>query len=72
MRDFSKALSPKAVKDLERGFQLKRRAIELLDLVNAEWQSDPMSVQCFDLRIVQETKEVLTELKEINKRNSFL
>lgn len=29
-----------------------KEMLTLLDLVNAEWQSDPMSVQCFDLRIV--------------------
>lgn len=30
-----------------------REALVLLDLIDAEFQSDPMSVQCFDIRIVR-------------------
>ncbi len=33
-----------------------REAFVLLDLIAAEFKSDPMSVQCFDLRIVERTK----------------
>lgn len=31
-------------------------ALEIFKLVVAEWSSDPMSVQCFDLRIVEKAK----------------
>lgn len=46
----------------------RKRAIELLDLVAAEWKSDPMSVQCFDRRIVQETHAVLARLKVLEAK----
>lgn len=32
----------------------------LLDLINAEWTSDPSSVACFDLRIVEDVRKALT------------
>lgn len=53
-------------KAIERRFTLQKRAIEILDIVVAEWESDPMSVQCFDLRVVEEAKAILNELKAIN------
>lgn len=31
----------------------------ILDIIVAEWNSDPMSMQCFDLRVVQRAKDVL-------------
>jgi len=31
----------------------------LLDLINAEWMSDPTSVACFDLRIVEDVRKAL-------------
>lgn len=37
------------------------RMARLLDLINAEWSSDPSSVACFDLRIVQEVRDILKE-----------
>jgi hypothetical protein len=36
----------------------------LLDLINAEWQSDPSSVACFDLRIVDDVRKSLATFKE--------
>lgn len=35
----------------------------VLDLIVAEFESDPMSVQCFDLRIVERAKELNREHK---------
>lgn len=32
-------------------------AFTLLDIINAEFRSDPMSTQCFDARIVQRVRE---------------
>ena len=37
------------------------QAERLLELINAEWQSDPMSLQHFDSRIVQEVREWLQD-----------
>ena len=42
---------------------LKLEAIRLLDIIVGEFTSDPMSVQCFDLRIVEEAKTVATEAR---------
>ncbi len=36
----------------------------LLDLINAEWTSDPSSVACFDLRIVEDVRRALANFKE--------
>ncbi len=38
------------------------KAAELLDLIAAEFDSDPMSVQCFDLRIVERVKEIARDV----------
>ena len=38
-------------------------AIRLLDLIVAEWNTDPMSVACFDLRIVSDAKKFLEEVR---------
>lgn len=34
---------------------------ELIDLIAAEFESDPTSVQCFDLRIVQRVKRAAAQ-----------
>lgn len=52
-------LTEKTIKDIEAKFDDTRRAWEILSLVVAEWESDPMSVQCFDLRIVNEAKKLV-------------
>ena len=43
----------------------ERRALAVLALIVAEFESDPMSVQCFDLRTVAEAKEVIAERKRL-------
>lgn len=48
--------SPEAVERNERVNKNMREAMKLLDIINAEFTSDPMSVQCFDLRIVERVK----------------
>lgn len=54
-------------KAIAEGIDLDIEAWKLLDLINAEFQSDPMSVQCFDLRIVQRVKQAV----EKNKKRIF-
>lgn len=41
---------------LEEAVENSREAHRLLRLINAEFMSDPMSVQCFDLRVVDRVK----------------
>lgn len=45
------------------GIENDHEAFRLLDLINAEFQSDPMSVQCFDLRIVERVKQCVERRK---------
>ena len=49
---------------MEEVFQLRHEAVEILDQVVAEWNSDPASVQCFDARTVERAKYVMARLKE--------
>lgn len=51
----------KARKAQMRYVEIGMRLCEIMDIVNAEWQSDPQSVQCFDLRLVNEANELLKE-----------
>lgn len=39
-----------------------REAVALLGLIDAEFRSDPMSVQCFDLSIVTRTRALVAKL----------
>ena len=45
-------LTRETEREIEDSFVNDREAHELLALIDAEFQSDPMSVQCFDLGIV--------------------
>jgi len=36
----------------------------LLDLIDAEWRSDPSSVACFDLRIVEDVRKALASWRK--------
>lgn len=49
-------LTPTITNAIEAAFDNTTEAHTLLDLINAEFQSDPMSVQCFDLRVVERVK----------------
>lgn len=43
-------------------------ALRLLNLVNAEFKSDPSSVQCFDLRIVKRIEECIETRKRLERK----
>ena len=43
---------------------ISKEIYDILKLVVAEWESDPMSVQCFDLRIVERAKKACTEWEQ--------
>lgn len=57
-------------RELEAMFDNDIEAHVLLDLINAEFQSDPMSVQCFDARIVERVKQCVARHKGFVRRNS--
>lgn len=40
-----------------------RELFDVLNIIVSEFDSDPMSVQCFDLRIVQRAKDVVSKIK---------
>jgi hypothetical protein len=42
-------------------------AFELLDLINVEFQTDPSSVQCFDLRIVKKTNDLVEKWNKLGR-----
>lgn len=58
-------MTDKAVRETEERMKVELEAFELLDLIVAEFNSDPMSVQCFDLRTVERAKYVVARLKEL-------
>lgn len=57
-------LSAYGKKKLEKEIKLKTRALQIFSIVVNEWESDPMSVQCFDLRIVNEARKIEKELRD--------
>jgi hypothetical protein len=46
-------------------YELEKRAIRALDLINVEFTTDPMSVQCFDLRLVKEVGDIVAEQRRL-------
>jgi len=48
-------------------YKLFNECYALLDLIDTEFRTDPMSVQCFDLRIVQRVHEAVVKLKEMRR-----
>ena len=50
------------------GVENAREAFALLNLIHAEFQSDPTSVQCFDLRIVERVKRCIEERRRLERR----
>lgn len=59
-------LTTKAQREMEEKWRLEKEAIDILKIVVAEWKSDPTSVQCFDLRVVQRAGEVLERLEKLS------
>ena len=56
--------------EIMRLLEAEREMMRLLDLIDAEWRSDPMSVQCFDLRIVADVRKVVIAWREREKKNN--
>jgi hypothetical protein len=59
-------LTPKAQRQLDEQFKLQHDALAIFALVVSEWTTDPTSVQCFDLRLVQRAKEIHARLKQLD------
>lgn len=57
-------LQPAIEARIERRFDALREAELLIDLVAAEFASDPMSVQCFDLRVVARVRACAKALRD--------
>lgn len=62
------AITPKAEREIEELWRLRKEAVQLLDLIVAEWRTDPMSVQCFDARTVTRSVEVTQRLKTLERQ----
>jgi hypothetical protein len=43
-------------------------AFRLLDLIDAEFRSDPQSVQCFDLRVVERVRQCVERRKRAERK----
>lgn len=51
--------------------QLGLECRELIDIISAEFESDPMSVQCFDLRIVERAKKAAAIHRRYQRNSPF-
>lgn len=60
-------LTKEEARAVEARFENDREAHVLLDLINAEFQSDPTSVQCFDLRVVDRVKTCVLLNKKLQR-----
>lgn len=58
-------LTEKAVREFEQWSAAQREAVDLLEIIAAEFKSDPMSVQCFDARIVKRAIECAETTKRL-------
>lgn len=63
----SPRLTEQTVKEIEANFENVREAFRLLGLINAEFLTDPTSVQCFDLRIVERVRICVEARKQFEK-----
>lgn len=64
-------LTPKAEREIQEGFSNNQEAHDLLALIDAEFRTDPMSVQCFDLRIVERVRACVAKQQELKKKYPF-
>lgn len=62
-------LTKKAEREIEQDFTNDREAHELLALIDAEFRTDPKSVQCFDLRIVERVRKCVAFHEKLTKSN---
>lgn len=65
----SPMLTDKAIKDIEDNFDNQMEAFRLLDLIDAEFRSDPSSTACFDLGIVDRVRQCVQRRRDFVIRN---
>lgn len=65
-------LTKKAHDELSAEVDNYTEAFTLLRLIDAEFQSDPQSVQCFDLRIVERVRQCVAKRAELERQNPWL
>lgn len=65
-------LKPAAEKQMSEEVDNWHEAFALLGLIDAEFRTDPQSVQCFDLRIVERVRNCVAKYAELKKRNPYL
>lgn len=58
-------LTDRAMREMKEQHDADDRVWHLMELICAEWESDPMSVQCFDLRVVEEAKALVAKRKRM-------
>ncbi len=69
MREYVKPrLSAEMQRQIEDGWRNDEEAHVLLDLINAEFQSDPTSQRCFDRRVVDRVQMCVARRKEHERR----
>jgi hypothetical protein len=68
MNDQSPRLSDRMQRAIESSFANRDEAFALLDLIDAEFRSDPMSQQCFDARIVERVRLCVTLQKDLKEK----
>lgn len=59
-------LTDKAQRQLDDLFTARHEALDIFKLVVSEWRTDPTSVQCFDLRIVEKAKYLDGLMKKLD------
>lgn len=64
-------MTEKAQRALEDGWKNDAEAHALLDLIVAEWLSDPMSQQCFDSRIVDRARTCVAKRKQFEANSGM-
>jgi len=70
MTDYPR-LTAAAEREIEDSFRNNAEAHELLDLINAEFQSDPNSTVCFDRRIVDRVRLCVARRKRFVQNSPF-
>lgn len=63
-RPIERRISRADERRMEDNFRNQDEAFDLLALIDAEFQSDPTSTQCFDLRVVRRVQECVASRKK--------
>lgn len=64
-------LTPAAERAIEESFGNNDEAHKLLALIDAEFRTDPMSVQCFDLGVVARVRACVEKRERLKKSGAL-